>query len=430
MSDSINLSIPFATFGAVPFEECEAALLDADLHKPRYCIVLYRIFGFLDWTQTIRIGEHDFMTAWTCVFSEAALAAKIGACVRVIGPVLRELCQAGILRREKVGKCFRYHIALFDKAIAFLKANPPETVRIEYLKSKPAAVKHTSRQNKSAKTSDSQDSLKEKPSSPTGLGTSTGIAQSTPKGEEGKELKTSQKQKPSDVTANRDNDTDFFLNPPPPESTERPQQEHTQPTDDRRSKGSCSAAAPAAAPTDVVPNSYIGAAVDKLSEKHQATRSRSEVEQNETEQFLLAFNPKRTAVVVTDQEYAEVRQLTASLEATLEAANVQMPLLEFFKRCLKELEGRVARNEADPAKTLKYFTETHWGKEIVVFCADQRKSEAAVFNDVARTKKRINALKDRPTPNAEQQASVSDMIANAFTPEAIAKAKAVRKERT
>ena len=148
-----NLSIPFPTFGAVPFEECEAALEAVGLKKPPYNLVLYRLFGFLDWSETIRIGIHDFMTGWTCVFAEAALAKKLGCHEKTIRKPLHALTEMGVLEQEKVGKCYRYRIVLFNAVIAELKENPPETVKIAYLKPKEALediteVKHTTRQNK------------------------------------------------------------------------------------------------------------------------------------------------------------------------------------------------------------------------------------------------------------------------------------------
>ena len=183
-----NLSIPFNTFGAIPFEECESVLDAEGLKKSPYNLVLYRLFGFLDWSKTVRIGVHDFMSGWTCVFSEATLAEKLGCDVKTVRKALHALVNAKILKREKCGKCFRYRIVLFDAVLEYLKAHPPETVKVAYLKHKESLeniteFKHTTRNNKekmsannSAKTRhnsvnfpDSQDLKKEelKPRTPT-----------------------------------------------------------------------------------------------------------------------------------------------------------------------------------------------------------------------------------------------------------------------
>ena len=107
-----------------------------------------------------------------------------------------------------------------------------------------------------------------------------------------------------------------------------------------------SRSAPAAAPSDVVPNGHIG----------------------------------------NGQAYALVRQLSTQLEASLSAMNVKMRPLKFLKRCMKEVERRYASSEIlECPKSLKYFTETAWGKDIIAFCADQIKSELHSVSDKEKT---------------------------------------------
>ena len=198
MNNTRNLAIPFPTFGGVPFEDCENALEQVGLKKSPYNLVLYRLFGFLDWSKTVRIGVHDFMEGWTCVFSEDTLGKKLGISGRTARKALHALVDEGILESEKVGKCFRYQIALFKSALAELKENPPETIKVAYLKAKEsledltAEVKHTTRNNRPSmsensspipeKFSDNQESYKinQDSSSTTSLDTSTGIADDTP----------------------------------------------------------------------------------------------------------------------------------------------------------------------------------------------------------------------------------------------------------
>ena len=267
-SASINLSIPFATFGAVPFEECEAALDAAGLHEPIYNLVLYRLFGFLDWSKTIRIGEHDFMLGWTGVFSEDALASKINCCGKTARKALHALSDpdVGILKKEKVGKCFRYHIVLFDAALAYLKENPPETIRIEYLKSKKSpAVKHTTRDNSKAPITENisanQDSLKEEAPIPTGPGAAAGIAQPMPtEGEGGNKNSQKAKQPDSSLSENSSSPKPQPASQPV-EIPERPQPKPQSSEPERRSKVSYSAP-----PPDVVPNGYIEKTIDNLTQ--------------------------------------------------------------------------------------------------------------------------------------------------------------------
>ena len=100
------------------------------------------------------------------------------------------------LDKEAGHKCSRYYIALFAPVIAFLKENPPTTVKVEYLAQNEAfdaRFNHTQKDNpkpvldkdaefdKDAETAHNQD-YKDK--EPPGSSTSTGIASSMPTVEE------------------------------------------------------------------------------------------------------------------------------------------------------------------------------------------------------------------------------------------------------
>lgn len=404
MSDRINLSIPFATFGAIPFEQCQAALETSDLHKPTYHLVLYRLFGFLDWSKTIRIGEHDFMLGWTCVLSEDVLASKLGCCVKTVRKALHALCDAEILKREKVGKCFRYHIALFDNAIAWLKENPPETIRIEYLKSKPAAVKHTTRQNKSAKSADSQDLLiEEAPPEP-----------GTAAGEGG--LKTSQKAKPPDSALSENSSG----------SPESARQKSTLPDPTPRSKVSHSAAPP----LDIAPNGYIESTVEELTDAKRMnaapTDHNSDYNPN-LEAYILIFKPD--APVSTTWKMKEpAEELDREIKALIAKHELSISPLQFFERVHAETQRRVASEEIDPPVSLRFYIEVPDGKKIMQACITQQQISKSAESNIESTKAYLDDLKSKRSKSS-QHVDIQALLAKASTPEAIEAARVARKER-
>lgn len=199
-----NLSIPFKHFGGVPFKECKEILEPLGLNKYPYNACLWLLFHFLDWKCTERIGEiQDFMTGWTCYFSEATFAEYMGCCERTVRKALHKLVEVGILKSEK-SRCYRYRIMLFEDALEQLRKDPPKYVRQLYMLSDEeveelAETKHTTYQpnpephasnseyysGNSERGSDNQDSSRYLPEPPP-PGPTPDPAQSPPEVEVGK----------------------------------------------------------------------------------------------------------------------------------------------------------------------------------------------------------------------------------------------------
>ena len=161
MSDNKNLSIPFSTFGAVPFE-----LIDQDLDEHGidyvYSHLLYvRLFGLVDWKRTIRIGCHDFMLGYTGYLSDKALVKllRVGS-NNTARKAMKLLLDAGLIKRYQGehDRCPHYRIMCFESAVEFLKSNPPKTVKVEYLAKDDqfdTHIKHTKKGNPKPKQSPS-----------------------------------------------------------------------------------------------------------------------------------------------------------------------------------------------------------------------------------------------------------------------------------
>ena len=159
-ANDTNLSIPFGTFGATPFE-----LIDEDLDTHGidyvYAHLLYvRLFGLVDWKRTARIGCHDFMLGFTGYLSDDAIVKilRVGS-NNTARKAMKMLLDAGLVKRyQNIGdRCPHYRIMLFESAIAFLKDNPPKTVKVEYLADKDTfdKIKHTQKNNPKPKQSPS-----------------------------------------------------------------------------------------------------------------------------------------------------------------------------------------------------------------------------------------------------------------------------------
>ena len=217
-----NLSIPFPTFGAVPFELIDQELDRTGITSSASHLLLIRLFGLLDWTKTVRIGCHDFMRGTTGYLSDKSLQ-KVLRCGsnNTARDAMKKLVDSGLvvkLDKERGHKCPRYQIALFAPVIAFLKENPPETVKVEYLAQNElfnTKFNHTQKDNPKptldmdaefsdtdAETEDNQELSRLEAPTPTGTSTSTGIAPTVPTEEgEGGNSENSQKETDPDVPA-------------------------------------------------------------------------------------------------------------------------------------------------------------------------------------------------------------------------------------
>lgn len=159
MSNQRNLAIPDEEFAALSMKQCRSLLDEAGLKKSPYNVVLYELHDLLDWEATVRIGIKDFFTGWTLVISDKTLAEdRCGCSVNTLRKAISALIDAGIIKRQKVGKCYRYRIMRYKPMIDHLKQNPPKTKKIEYVDASDGTerteTKHTTRQNKKANSAD------------------------------------------------------------------------------------------------------------------------------------------------------------------------------------------------------------------------------------------------------------------------------------
>ena len=123
MSEERNPTVPFGTFYHPPIQL-------ADVMREKNCLssttfaVMNGLFSLVDFNRTERIGNHDVFEGWTCVVSYGGLGERCGLSGRRTQDALKKLESVGLIIREKVGKCNRYRITIYDQALNHLKANP------------------------------------------------------------------------------------------------------------------------------------------------------------------------------------------------------------------------------------------------------------------------------------------------------------------
>ena len=293
-----NLSIPWATFGAIPFETCEGVLEAAGLKTYPYNLVLYRLFGFLDWNKTVRIGVHDFMNGWTCIFAEDTLAEKLGMCGKTARKALHSMVEAGLLQSEKVGKCFRYLINFFMPALQDLRLNPPETIKVEYLKPKDKSdrgsteIKHTNTDNHKPR-----NLVPKQKSEPRSMSES-GSPMSEPRSDNQESLQDTKQETPvSDYSG------------PNEEDENRGDSLIEEKEDARAEKEKASLGKD----NDVVPSKQIGEMLDSLTQSKGMDTSPTD---DSVEAIITAFNPQSPAI--SNWKHAQVASvLKGHLEGVL-----------------------------------------------------------------------------------------------------------------
>ena len=434
-----NLSVPFQHFGAVPFEELDEILASKGLHSQPYTTVLYRLFGLLDWSETIRIGLHDFLTGWTGVLSEGALTKKLGCTERTVRKALHAMSDpdVGILYREKKGKAFRYRILIFDAIIAKLQASPPRTTKIEFIASEKtdeiiADIKNTTRNNypsdhpfASAKKPDNQDSKLLKDLNPPGFATSHPgpdlMSETEENPKTGGVLKSTSEEKASQ----KKNDASLFLSEasvtepapvasPPSEPAETrslkaPVIDTMQSSPGRRASTAQAFAQakhlePPPEPSstiglDIAPTQQIGDALDQIIDAGLDTQKPSAdllktPSPSEIEDFYAAMEPSQVVMPWKFQE--EGRQLKERFEAMLTEAGIDMPALAFFKKCVAETDNWVADGKVDVKPTrFNFYLNAHTGKQIVQSCINKLGGEKRVTADIQKAKSEITEIKER-----------------------------------
>ena len=382
-----NLSIPWATFGAIPFETCEEVLEAAGLKTYPYNLVLYRLFGFLDWDKTARIGAHDFMNGWTCIFAEDTLAEKLGMCGRTARKALHSMVEAGLLQSEKIGKCFRYLINFFTPALQDLRLNPPETIKVEYLKPKDKSdrgsteIKHTNTDNHKPR-----NLVPKQKSEPRSMSES-GSPMSEPRSDNQESLQDTKQEPPalpSTVTGSNEQDEnrgDSLIE----------EKEDARAEEEKASLGK---------EKDVVPGKQIGEMLDSMTQSKGMGASPTD---DSIEAIITAFNPQSPAI--SNWKHAQVASvLKGHLEGVLRAASIDMPPILFFKHCLREMENRLADGKIDTRpSSLNYFLNAATGKDIVVCALDNLKSERTAEKTVQKTDDYLQDMQEWKEANVERE---------------------------
>ena len=158
--DQFNLSIPFATFGAVPFDLIAQEFDRVGITNANSRLLYISLFGLLDWKKTVRISCHDFMLGITGYLSDKAMQKVLGCkSHNTARDAMKRLLDTELVKKldkEKGHKCCRYEIALFGPILESLKQTPPETVKVEYLAKNDvfnAKLKHTQKDNPKPKSS-------------------------------------------------------------------------------------------------------------------------------------------------------------------------------------------------------------------------------------------------------------------------------------
>ena len=389
-----NLSIPWATFGAIPFETCEEVLEAAGLKTYPYNLVLYRLFGFLDWNKTVRIGAHDFMNGWTCIFAEDTLAEKLGMCGKTARKALHSMVEAGLLQSEKIGKCFRYLINFFIPALQDLRLNPPETIKVEYLKPKDKSdrgsteIKHTNTDNHKPR-----NLVPKQKTEPRSMSES-GSPMSEPRSDNQESLQDTKQETPvSDGPgANEESEKrgDSLIEKKQETTDLIPVSEWVEEAGEEK--------ASLGEDNDVVHSRQVEKVVDSLTQAKGMNASQT----NEShDAFITALNPQ--SPIISNFQHAEIAsKLKGHLEGVLSAASIDMPPILFFKHCLREMDNRLADGKIDTRpSSLNYFLNASTGKDIVVRALDNLKSERTAEKTVQKTDTYMQGERDRSATERE-----------------------------
>ena len=141
-------------------------------------------------------------------------------------------------------------------------------------------------------------------------------------------------------------------------------------------------------------------------------------ERSYVEAFYDLLNPNRGAVI-TEKEKIVLDDFIAHIESELRKAHSVISPFAFFKRVMDRLDENPV--------SFKYFLKHSEGIGVVSDCIKSLSSEQAIADDVEKTKSYLAELKT-PRSTTDPQ-NISEMIADAFTPEAIEAAKQARKAR-
>ena len=409
MPDQRNPSIPFSTFYHPPIELPEV-MEQKGCGNHRNLAVMNALFSLVDFNQTERINDKDYFIGVTCVISHEGLGKRSFLSARRASDAINDLCESGIIEKEKVGKCYRYRISLYQDNINRLKANPdrphstfsaptgnPEKLRSIHDKVSVTEVKadtmsiptRTQPTTKEDESSYSQESLQED------LQDSPSFSESTGSRETGRKEGNNEVEK-------QGNEKGTAKGSRTAEQSNQERRQSQGPTGSQRQRPSPSSASQSpdtgrdnqgyqekSEGLDITPNSQIGKVVDNLTkEKSMNTAPKG----HDTEAFLIAFRPAQGSVIATETEHRYVQELKRYIDDV--APKVEP--LPLFKRCVAEANRRLELDILTEApKQITFYYKTDWGREIVQHCADEQRYENRVQNNIEKTDSYLDDLKKR-----------------------------------
>ena len=395
-----NPSVPFGTFYHPPVQLPEFMVAKGCANS-RNLLVMNALFGLVDFNKTERVGEYDFVAGTTVVVSNPGLGGRCFMSERSVRTAVAEM-EGKMFSRKKVGKCHLYHLFPYDEAIAYLKENPdhPMTLTARPIGS---ATKLAAIQAQVAEFADEDDNTAESANT-----TRQNLHDNTANSADNQELLPESSESPgfpstvpSDVDAEEKTGGDL--------NTEK--QEEANQEEEKNSLRE--------EPDDVVPNQHLGE-VNDLVEKLTQSKNMNVSETDATiEDFITLFFPQPN--VVSSLKHAEsAAALKGHLEGRLSAAGIQMPPLLFFKKCLEDMDNRIADGKIDERPvSLNYFMKHSVGKDIVEYCLDLAGSENKASESLRKTDERLDRIKegkktgDREIP-AESLAELRKMFGEGF----------------
>ena len=443
MSDTPNVMLPFILFNASP-DNLHEIMTEKGCHTMRNYAVMHAIISFVQLEITEHVHGFDFPIGKTISISYSGIALRAGCDRRTAIRAINELSsnEVGLLVKEVSPVSGMHHesnsyqIVFYTEAIDKIKKDPgliqrkqkflalastqaAESARHQDAETLPDDLKSPSNPEPNATKSPFLDLKKEEAPIPTGLGTSTGIAPTVPKGERRGDFSNSQRQekfktsetaqydflpaaapgpgpeknlaKEKDVSSLSENSSGSETQPArEPVKTPSRQQQKQLPA---RNSNSGNSSAKEVQESDVVPNGYIGQAIDQLMPGVQMNRDKdaSESSQGPLDEYILALNPD-TPVISTWKYHDVAVRLQNRIETALEQANISIPPMRFFKEyCIKEMEHRIAQGELDTRPTsLNFFLSAHTGKAIVDLCLER----LSLSNKAAINKEKTQAFLD------------------------------------
>ena len=408
MSEERNPTVPFGTFYHPPVQL-------ADVMREKNCLnsttfaVMNGLFSLVDFNKTYRIGDHDVFIGWTCVVSYGGLGDRCGLSGRRTQDALKKLETAGLIVREKVGKCNRYRVTLYDQALDHLRANPgtpmkqisqpigSEEHRKNIKKIQDDASRTTDDETSDIEpiTDESSESLRtERPSH---YGRS--VPHSRVLQEELQETPVSDYPGPNEETEKRGDsliEEKQEIDVVPVSEAESVEPEEKASLEEKKEGA------------DFVPTKQIAEVVDSLAKGMNMNVSDPDPD---LEQMFRSLNPQ-SGVVVTGLDLQVASKLKEQLIEVLGSAAIEMPPMLFFKHCIQEMDNRVADGKIQVRPTsLNFFLNAHTGKEIIADRVDKLRSENQAANNIEKTNAYLQEQQERPRGmSAETKAELDKLL--------------------